>query len=280
MSTEREYTPPIMLGAGWFEIDTTPDGEGDLEICSHDGDHVAYLDATDQMTLRDLLNRLHPLEPRQVSTEEELDALPPGSVVLSLSYLGQPSGQRISFQRWADGDWHRGARSGSTHPDNFLPATVLHVGGGRVTAVECCSGCPDCGPSATKRTVEAITGRVGKVSDGPWTAWDRGIGYEVHGPEGEPINSRHRETFSRGDAEFIAMAPGDVHYLLAELRKRDEALERVERLATGWHLRGESDMAFSKTLPDEDIAMAILTDGAAQVENARHIRNALKGDGA
>lgn len=68
-------------------------------------------------------------KPCQVTTEEELDALPPGSVVLSLSYLGQPSGQRISFQRWADGDWHRGARSGSTHPDNFLPATVLHVGG-------------------------------------------------------------------------------------------------------------------------------------------------------
>ena len=108
-----------------------------------------------------------------------------------------------------------------------------------MTAVECCSGCPDCGPTATKRTVEAITGRVGKVSDGPWTAWDRGIGYEVHGPEGEPINSRHRETFSRGDAEFIAMAPGDVYYLLAELRKRDEALAAVAVLAESWRYKGE-----------------------------------------
>lgn len=81
-----------------------------------------------------------------------------------------------------------------------------------------------------------------------------------------------------GAAHFYANAPTDVAWLLAELRKRDEALERVERLAIGWHLRGESDMAFSKTLPDEDIAVAILTDGAAKVENARHIRNALKGD--
>lgn len=80
-------------------------------------------------TLADAILAAGYRKPQQVTTEEELDALPPGSVVLSLSYLGQPSGQRISFQRWPDGDWHRGARSGSTHPDNFLPATVLHVGG-------------------------------------------------------------------------------------------------------------------------------------------------------
>lgn len=93
-----------------------------------------------------------------------------------------------------------------------------------------CLGCPDCGPTATKRTVEAITHRLGKVSEGPWTAWDRGIGYEIHNTYGEPINDRHRETFTKGDAEFIAMAPGDVHYLLAELRKAHEALERVEAI--------------------------------------------------
>jgi hypothetical protein len=66
-------------------------------------------------------------KPQQVATAEELDALPPGSVVLSASYMSQ-NDQRISFQRWDDGDWHRGARCGSTHPDNFLPVTVLHVG--------------------------------------------------------------------------------------------------------------------------------------------------------
>jgi len=81
-------------------------------------------------------------------------------------------------------------------------------------------------------------------------------------------------------------APQDRAFLLTELRKRDEVIARVEALAEMWHKRGESDMAYSKTIPDEDIAMAILTDGAARVENARHIRNAIraavtaaKGDG-
>jgi len=94
-----------------------------------------------------------------------------------------------------------------------------------------CLGCPDCGPTATKRTLEAISHRLSKVSEGPWTAWDRGIGYEVHSPYGEPINYGHRETFTKGDAEFIAMALGDVYFLLAELRKAHEALARVDTLA-------------------------------------------------
>ena len=64
-------------------------------------------------------------KPRTITTAEELDALLNGSVVLSTQYTGQ-SGQQISFQRWYDGDWHRGARSASTHPDNFLPVVVLY----------------------------------------------------------------------------------------------------------------------------------------------------------
>ena len=63
-----------------------------------------------------------------VNTEEELNALPAWSVVLSVAYTHHKSGKRISFQRWDDGAWHRGGRAASTHPDNFLPATVLHVG--------------------------------------------------------------------------------------------------------------------------------------------------------
>ncbi|AYN57898.1 hypothetical protein PP640_gp46 [Arthrobacter phage Faja] len=99
-----------------------PDPEHEWEILTrHSPTHTEYV-----YTMADALITAGYQKPRQVTTEEELDDLPPGSVVLSLSYLGQPSGQRISFQRWADGDWHRGARSGSTHPDNFLPATVLH----------------------------------------------------------------------------------------------------------------------------------------------------------
>jgi len=65
-------------------------------------------------------------KPRTITTVDELDALPNGTVVLSESYRSGIDGTAVSFQRWYDGDWHRGARSGSTHPDNFLPATVLH----------------------------------------------------------------------------------------------------------------------------------------------------------
>jgi hypothetical protein len=66
------------------------------------------------------------VKPRTITTAEELDALPNGTVVLSIGYHSDVDGTAISFQRWYDGDWHRGARSGSTHPDNFLPVTVLH----------------------------------------------------------------------------------------------------------------------------------------------------------
>lgn len=62
-SAERspaEYTPPITLGNGQFEIDTTPDGDGDLEVCNGEGDHIAYLGRADQIVLRDLLNKVHP----------------------------------------------------------------------------------------------------------------------------------------------------------------------------------------------------------------------------
>jgi hypothetical protein len=75
---------------------------------------------------REILEAAAPhLKPRAITTAEELDALPIGAVVLSETYTGQ-SGQQISFQRWDDGDWHRGARSSDTHPDNFLPATVIY----------------------------------------------------------------------------------------------------------------------------------------------------------
>jgi hypothetical protein len=64
-------------------------------------------------------------KPRTITTEEELDALPNGSVVLSEVYRAH-HGLSISFQRWEDGAWHRGARSGSTDPSYFLPVTVIH----------------------------------------------------------------------------------------------------------------------------------------------------------
>lgn len=62
---------------------------------------------------------------RTVDTAEELDTLPVGSVVLSEGYHHYANGMPISFQRWYGGDWHRGGRAASTHPDNFLPVKVL-----------------------------------------------------------------------------------------------------------------------------------------------------------
>ena len=68
-------------------------------------------------------------KPQQVTTAEELDALPVGSVVLSDPYRHHSHGYPVAFQRWDTGNWHRGGRSSDTHPDYILPATVLHVGG-------------------------------------------------------------------------------------------------------------------------------------------------------
>ena len=65
-------------------------------------------------------------KPRTITTAEELDALPIGSVILSETYRHYADGTLISFQRNQDGHWYRGARARDTHPDNFLPATVLY----------------------------------------------------------------------------------------------------------------------------------------------------------
>jgi hypothetical protein len=83
--------------------------------------------ATQDFELADHLIAAGYRKPRTITTAEELDALPVGSVVLSQDYRHHVDEWRVSFQRWQDGDWYRGARSSHTHPDNFLPATVLHT---------------------------------------------------------------------------------------------------------------------------------------------------------
>lgn len=62
-------------------------------------------------------------------------------------------------------------------------------------------------------------------------------------------------------------------------RESEDALARVMALADLWEREGESDMAFSKTITDEHAAMLLLTGGAEMVENARLIRNAIRGIG-
>lgn len=83
---------------------------------------------------------------------------------------------------------------------------------------------------------------------------------------------------SIADADFIAHARTDVAFLLDLVKRQQEAIERVTTLANRWEDRGEHDMDYSKTIQDEDISMHLLTEGASMVENARHIRNALKGE--
>lgn len=65
----------------------------------------------------------------------------------------------------------------------------------------------------------------GGYTPGPWSAWDRGIGWEVHGADGEAINSGFRETFSREDAALISAAPD----LLAALIALRDELSGVDR---------------------------------------------------
>lgn len=68
---------------------------------------------------------------------------------------------------------------------------------------------------------------------------------------------------------LAAALPHMLHYAALE------ALARVTALAADWEDKGEYDIAYSKTVPDEDIAMALLTHGADMVENARLIRIAM-----
>jgi hypothetical protein len=76
--------------------------------------------------MKQMLSEFGYTRPRTITTAEELDALPIGSVVLSEAYLHHVDHWKVSFQRWDDGSWHRGGRSADTHPDNFLPATVIY----------------------------------------------------------------------------------------------------------------------------------------------------------
>jgi hypothetical protein len=76
-----------------------------------------------------------------------------------------------------------------------------------------------------------------KWTPGPWSAWDRGIGWEVlagpatdHKP-GTPINDEFRSTFTEPDAHLIAAAP--------ELYA---ALEAIVKGEPGPLLTGEKEM--------------------------------------
>lgn len=51
----------------------------------------------------------------------------------------------------------------------------------------------------------------------------------------------------------------------------------VTALADNWEAQGEYDMAYSKNVTDEDIALQLLQSGAQMVDDARLVRNAIGG---
>ncbi|UUG69998.1 hypothetical protein SEA_ZUCKER_38 [Arthrobacter phage Zucker] len=82
--------------------------------------------------------------------------------------------------------------------------------------------------TAVSDRLDAIQAQLDAATQGEWTAWDRGIGYEVHQAEDWPLNDRCRETFAKGDAEFVAASPANTRYLLDLARKQQAALAVVE----------------------------------------------------
>ena len=98
--------------------------------------------------------------------------------------------------------------------------------------------------------LDEIKARADVATPGPWHAWDRGIGWEVHkGEECAPgcgrscdaLNGEFRDTFTRADAEFIAAAREDEPWLVSEVERltaeRDALaaqVARVEALAGQW----------------------------------------------
>ena|ERR1700722_1710591 len=77
---------------------------------------------------------------------------------------------------------------------------------------------------------------MSKHTTGPWHAWDRGIGWEVHAGIGTtcemkndadcrgPINGEFRETFTEADARLIATAPELLNALRWSINHEGECL--------------------------------------------------------
>lgn len=108
------------------------------------------------------------------------------------------------------------------------------------------------------------------ATEGPWSWTDLGsqTRQELRNAERPLLRCSALMHPEPADAAFIAAARTDVPRLVA-------AIEAVEDLAKVWNAKGEHDMVYSKTIPDEDIAMELLTHGADMVEKARILRAAV-----
>lgn len=67
----------------------------------------------------------------------------------------------------------------------------------------------------------AIRARVQEATEGPWTAWNRGVGFEVHADtewgERAIFGHVHDDCATQQDADFVAHARADVPALLSAL---------------------------------------------------------------
>lgn len=145
----------------------------------------------------------------------------------------------------------------------------------------------------TDQQLDQIEARANAATRPPWR-WD--APYDLVGTDGDPDVYEYETSvlsidhdggcgcrsvchldieISDTDAEFIANARADIAALIADVRGHRNTIARVQALADAWTARGEHGMAYSKTIPDENIADYLLGAGAEMVENARHIRNAL-----
>lgn len=90
------------------------------------------------------------------------------------------------------------------------------------------------GPHATNLDTLRKIAEAPDVTAGPWFAFDRGIGYEVHHASGYELNNGHRETFTKPDATHIAtFDPPTVLALLSRL----EQAEAIVNQLTPTHLK-------------------------------------------
>jgi hypothetical protein len=134
--------------------------------------------------------------------------------------------------------------------------------------------------------LDEIEVRASKATEGPWevggmdsghsafemSIWvTTGNGDSICDMDGQvrALNVAPPNDDGLADADFIAHAREDVPRLVAALRA-------VEAVCDAWTARGEHDMAYSKTIPDENIADVLLTDGAEKIESARIIRDAIR----
>ena len=99
-------------------------------------------------------------------------------------------------------------------------------------------------PDLTPEKLAELRRLLERATPGPWHAWDRGIGYEVHAEVEHnpihcvPLNSEFRETFRGTDARLIVAAVNALPGLLDAAAERDALAAKVgcpDVAATGKH---------------------------------------------